>query len=105
MPLPEVIDGENHERSIRVLRVSYPLTIENVAEQTCGIRLRYHFYKFRGDSSRTLAGVTNPEEIKFQTNMMYLPAGHYTLEKIGTQRVHVTIAVWIPTEIVFFNSI
>ena len=26
-------------------------------------------------------------------------------EKIGTQRVHVTIAVWITTEIVFFNSI
>jgi hypothetical protein len=25
--------------------------------------------------------------------------------KIGTQRVHVTIAVWITTEIVFFNSI
>jgi hypothetical protein len=25
--------------------------------------------------------------------------------KIGTQRVHVTIAVWITTDIVFFNSI
>jgi hypothetical protein len=47
MLLPEVIDAENEKKIIRVLNVSYPLTIENVEEKSCGIRVHYNFSLFR----------------------------------------------------------
>ena len=72
MPLPEIIDAENHRKHIRVVNVNYPQTIENVRENQCGIRLRYLFQYFRSGS----------EILRYQTHMMYLPAGHYTVKEM-----------------------
>jgi hypothetical protein len=72
MPLPEIIDNE--KKIIRVLNVSYPLTIDNVAEKKCGICVHFHFRLFRDVGSIDCS-------IKYRTNRMYLPAGYYTLEK------------------------
>ena len=82
MALPEPVDVENSRRNIRVLRVSYPLTIENVGEKKCGIRLYYNFELFRGSADRTLNGKLNPEKISYRTDWLWLPAGHYTLPKM-----------------------
>jgi hypothetical protein len=79
MTLPEQIDAENEKKTIRVLNVTYPLAIENVEENSCGIRLIYLFTDFR-NHDRT--GLTISEVIKYETMWMYLPPGFYTLEKI-----------------------
>jgi hypothetical protein len=75
MPPPEEIDADNRRKTIHILSISYPQTIENVHENQCGIRIKYNF-------SRSLYG--NPSSVKYRTPMMYLPAGHYTLEKMLT---------------------
>jgi hypothetical protein len=80
--LPELIDGENHQKTIRVLNVSYPLTMENVAEKSCGTRLTYNFSLFRQTSVAKLISKGQNERIKYTTDWMYLPAGFYTLEKM-----------------------
>ncbi|CAB4025871.1 Hypothetical predicted protein [Paramuricea clavata] len=72
MSLPEMIDAENSRKHIRVVNVNYPQTIENVKEKKCGIRLRYYFQGFRGGSER----------LHYQTHMMYLPAGHYSVKEM-----------------------
>jgi hypothetical protein len=80
MSLPEQIDAENGRKVIRVLNVTYPLTIDNVTSQNCGIRLQYMFDLFRGK-------VRNPfnapdETVEFDTDWLYVPAGYYTLDKL-----------------------
>jgi hypothetical protein len=73
MPLPEEIDAENDRKSIRILNVTYPQTIENVHEEECGIRIKYNL-------SRVIRGL--PASLKYQTPLMFLPAGHYSLNKM-----------------------
>ncbi|CAB3980636.1 Hypothetical predicted protein [Paramuricea clavata] len=72
MPLPTLLDAENKELYMRVLNLSYPLTIENVQSKTCGVQIKLVF------PTTSDSGI----EIKFKTDMMYLPAGAYTLEKL-----------------------
>ena len=72
MPLPTILDAENKEMFMRVLNISYPLTIENIRERTCGIRIKLSF------PTTSDSGI----ELKYETDMMYLPAGYYTLEKL-----------------------
>jgi hypothetical protein len=72
MPLPEEIDAENQPREIRLLNIAYPQTVENVHEQQCGIRIQIN-----------MGNITNNNQvIKYQTPIMYLPAGHYTVDSI-----------------------
>ena len=73
MPLPEEIDAENDRKSMRILNVTYPQTIENVHEEECGIRIKYNL-------QRIIGGL--PASLKYQTPLMYLPAGHYSLNKM-----------------------
>ena len=73
MPLPEEIDSENERKSIRILNITYPQTIENVHEEQCGIRIKYNLRRIIGGF---------PNSLKYQTPMMYLPAGHYSLNKM-----------------------
>jgi hypothetical protein len=73
MPLPEEIDADNERKNIRILNVTYPQTIENVHEKECGIRIKYNL-------SRTIQGF--PASLKYQTPLIYLPAGHYSLNKM-----------------------
>ena len=72
MPLPTVLDAENKNMYMRVLNVSYLLTIENVKEETCGIQIWLSF------PATSDSGI----EIKYETDMMYIPPGYYTLEKL-----------------------
>ncbi|CAB3995180.1 Hypothetical predicted protein [Paramuricea clavata] len=72
MPLPTLLDAENKELFMRVLNFSYPLTIENVQNEQCGVQL-FMFFPTMSDS-----GI----EINFKTDMMYLPPGSYTLQKL-----------------------
>ena len=73
MPLPKEIDADNERKNIRILSVTYPQTIENVHEEQCGIRLIYN-----------LSGVVHSYsvKVKYQTHLMYLPAGYYSLNKL-----------------------
>jgi hypothetical protein len=73
MPLPEEIDVDNERKNIRILSVTYPQTIENVHEEECGIRLKYNFRGIAGGYSTY---------VKYQTHLMYVPAGHYSLNKL-----------------------
>ena len=79
MSLPEQIDAENGLKVIRVLNVTYPLTIDNVAPKSCGIRLKYMWSAFRGKQR-----IFNPptEVIRFETPWLFVPAGYYTLPKL-----------------------
>ena len=43
MPLPTLLDAENKEMYMRILNISYPLTIENVKKETCGVRIKLSF--------------------------------------------------------------
>ncbi|CAB3977267.1 Hypothetical predicted protein [Paramuricea clavata] len=72
MPLPTLLDAENKDLFMRVLNLSYPLTIENIAEETCGVQITM-FFPTHSDS-----GI----ECGFKTDMLYLPPGSYTLEKL-----------------------
>ncbi|CAB3988431.1 Hypothetical predicted protein [Paramuricea clavata] len=72
MPLPTLLDAENKELFMRVLNFSYPLTIENVQNEQCGVQLFMHF------PTSSDSGI----EIFFKTDMMYLPPGSYTLQKL-----------------------
>ncbi|CAB3984012.1 Hypothetical predicted protein [Paramuricea clavata] len=72
MPLPEEIDAENRDREIRVLNIAYPQTIENVHEKQCGIHIKINM----GNITRS------NQVVKYQTPMMYLPAGHYGLDEM-----------------------
>jgi hypothetical protein len=72
MTLSETIEAENAQKTIRTLNVSYPLSIENVGLEKCGIRLFYDFRDIR----------TSGENIKYKTEWIYLPAGHYTLKEM-----------------------
>ena len=71
MPLPTIFDAENKDMYMRVLNLSYPLTIENVKEETCGIRIRLAF------SATSDSGI----ELKYETDM-FIPPGYYTLVKL-----------------------
>ena len=79
MSLPEQIDAENGLKVIRVLNVTYPLTIDNVAPKSCGIRLKYMWSAFRAKQR-----IFNPptEVIRFETAWLFVPAGYYTLPKL-----------------------
>ncbi|CAB3983359.1 Hypothetical predicted protein [Paramuricea clavata] len=72
MPLPTLFDAENKELYMRVLNLLYPLTIENVQSEKCGVQLKMVF------PTTSDSGI----QIKFKTDMMYLPPGAYTLEKL-----------------------
>jgi hypothetical protein len=72
MPLPTVLDAENKEMYMHVLNISYPLTIENVRQEMCGIRIRLAF------PATSDSGI----ELKYETDMMYIPPGYYTLKKL-----------------------
>ena len=65
MPLPEIIDAENEKKIIRVLNVSYPLTIENVSGNKCGIRVHFHFRLFRDIGSIPI-GYVHPEVLRLR---------------------------------------
>jgi hypothetical protein len=80
MSLPEQIDAEDGLKVIRVLNVTYPLTIDNVAPKSCGIRLKYLFYGFRGKIRNPFNDPT--EWIEFDTEWLFVPAGYYTLPKL-----------------------
>ena len=80
MSLPEQIDAENGQKVIRVLNVTYPLTIDNVTPQSCGIRLKYLFYGFRGKIRNPFNDPT--EWVEFDTEWLFVPAGYYTLSKL-----------------------
>jgi hypothetical protein len=71
--LPEIIDAENSAKSIRVLNVAYPKTIENVMLEKCGIKLNFIVdVDFNNDQT----------EAKFTTDWLFLPAGQYSLENM-----------------------
>ena len=72
MPLPTILDAENKEMFMRVLNISYLLTIEHVRSDTCGIRIKLSF------PATSDSGI----ELKYETDMMYIPGGYYTLEKL-----------------------
>ncbi|CAB3989931.1 Hypothetical predicted protein [Paramuricea clavata] len=79
----DIRDAENQQKTLRVLNVTYPLTIENVSKESCGIRLQYNWYKFRAKSNCAGAGIASPEEeVTFDTQWLYLPPGYYTLDKM-----------------------
>jgi hypothetical protein len=75
--LPEIIDCENSAKSIRVLNVAYPKTIENVGEKKCGIKLDFIFDVEEDDDE-----VNNRAEAKFTTDWLFLPPGQYSLENM-----------------------
>jgi hypothetical protein len=81
MSIPEQIDAENGQKVIRVLNVTYPLTIDNVTSQNCGIRLKYQFAGFRGKIRNAYSGKPT-ESVEFDTEWLYVPAGYYTLSKL-----------------------
>ena len=71
--LPEIIDGENSQKSIRVLNVAYPKTIENVGGKKCGIKLDFIFYlDFNNDNAAA----------KFTSDWLFLPPGQYDLKSL-----------------------
>jgi hypothetical protein len=78
--LPESIDGENSNKSIRVLNVAYPQTIENVGLEKCGIKLIFTCdldYNDPSDNNAFYGG-----RIKFTTGWLFLPAGQYDMETL-----------------------
>ena len=81
MSIPEQIDAENGQKVIRVLNVTYPLTIDNVTSQNCGIRLKYQFSAFRGKIRDPYLGQPT-ERVEFDTEWLYVPGGYYTLSKL-----------------------
>jgi hypothetical protein len=70
MTLPEPIDGENKTRYIRALNVTYPLMINNLAENTCGIRFNYTLF---WNSQPSVKG----DNITIETDWIYLTRGRY----------------------------
>lgn len=70
MTLNECIDAENKNMYIRVLNVSYPCTIKNVLDKDCHFQLRIKFLNFKHG---------NPCEITFDTGIVHIPSGFYTL--------------------------
>ena len=88
MTLPEEIDGENKTRFIHALNVTYPLMIDNVEEESCGIRLQYKIYWLLATQP---AAPTHPpitayagwdNYITFETIWLFIPPGYYTLKKL-----------------------
>ena len=75
MTLPEPIDGENKTRYIRALNVTYPLMINNLAENTCGIRFNYTLF---WNSQPSVKG----DNITIETDWIYLTRGRYTVKKL-----------------------
>jgi hypothetical protein len=75
MTLPEPIDGENKTRYIRALNVTYPLMINNLAEDTCGIRFNYKLF---WNSTPSVKG----DNITVETDWIYLTRGRYTVKKL-----------------------
>jgi hypothetical protein len=84
MTLPEEIDGENKTRFIHALNVTYPLMIDNVEEESCGIRLHYKIHWMLASSALAPYNikVTSDNYITFETVWMFIPSGYYTLKKI-----------------------
>jgi hypothetical protein len=81
MSLPEQIDAENGAKVIRVLNVTYPLTIDNVAPKSCGVRLKYKWSGFRGKKRGPYVGKVS-EVVHFDTSWLFVPPGYYTLPKL-----------------------
>jgi hypothetical protein len=80
MSIPEQIDAENGQKVIRVLNVTYPLTIDNVTLTNCGVRLKYNWLGFRNKNRN---GIKAPDEIvSFDTDWLYIPPGFYTLTNL-----------------------
>lgn len=73
MPLPTILDAENRDMYIRVLNISYPLTIQNVLKNKCGIAVRMKI---------PVVGNNINIDVKYETDMMYLPPGYYTLKEM-----------------------
>ncbi|CAB3982337.1 Hypothetical predicted protein [Paramuricea clavata] len=84
MSLPEKIDAENQQKTLRVLNVTYPLTIENVSKESCGIRIQYIWSIFRyfDEDLPTHVNRKPTESVSFDTGWLYVPSGHYTLDKL-----------------------
>ena len=73
MPLSTILDTENRDMYIRVLNISYPLTIQNVLKNKCGIAVRMKF---------PVVGNNININVKYETDMMYLLPGYYTLKEM-----------------------
>ena len=71
--LPELIDAENCTKSIRVLNVAYPKTIDNVKKEKCGIKLNFTF---------NIQYMQDGAEAKFTTDWLFLSPGQYSLKDI-----------------------
>ncbi len=78
MSLNNEIDAENNDTYIRVLNVSYPLTIKNVLDKDCWIEIKYEFKNFRG----TFNTGQGDCQVVFETGKIYLPSGVYTLDTL-----------------------
>jgi hypothetical protein len=73
MSLSEPIDAENNDVYLRVLNVSYPLTIKTVLDD-CWFKVEYTFKGFKGSA--------NPAEVIFSTGKINLPDGIYTMKTL-----------------------
>jgi hypothetical protein len=96
--LPDSIDGENFNKSIRVLNVAYPQTIENVGFEKCGIKLNFICdldYSDATDNNYYYGG-----RIKFTTDWLFLPAGQYNMETLLK-----TLNALVDEYDVFFSSL
>jgi hypothetical protein len=80
MSLPEQIDAENGQKVIRVLNVTYPLTIDNVTLTNCGVRLKYSWAMFRNKNRNDIKAPL--EMVNFDTDWLYIPPGFYTLTNL-----------------------
>ncbi len=76
MSLNNEIDAENNNAYIRVLNVSYPLTIKNVLDKDCWIEIKYEFTDFKGRFNNVSC------KVLFETGKIYLPSGVYTLDTL-----------------------
>ena len=73
MSLSEPIDAENNDVYLRVLNVSYPLTIKTVLDM---------FWTIVGLKWNTLLRIFNPTEVIFSTSKINLPNGIYTMKML-----------------------
>ena len=74
MSLNHEIDAEKNDAYIRVLNVSYPLTVKNVLEDDCWLEIKYKFENFKSNNTNC--------KVLFDTGKIYLPAGVYTLDAL-----------------------
>jgi hypothetical protein len=71
-------DVNYNNKFTMTLNVTYPLMIDNVEDNACGIRFTYKICW----NPATPSALVQRDYIKFETEWMYLPPGYYTLKKI-----------------------